>query len=401
MRTSTWGLMLTVGLASAGCGLEPLPKLGETGSPGSTDTGASGVVELGALRIEPAPLAFGVVPLDEQAVQSVILTNTGEDPLIVRQANLVEEGAFEIVATTTLPLQLEEGGEVVVEVGFTPTAAETYSGALSLDVNTLDEPYVLDITGAGEGAVIDTGDDGGGSGTTAPTGGLEVAPTAVDFGEVATNIVGSFDVQLTNTHDDNILIQQINASSSEFGYRSGAGITLPQVIAPDETRTLTLTFGPNEERGYSGTVDLSLDVSGEADSLSIPVQGVGVEPPCDLCQPVVSVSPNPFQVNVPLGCSGTETATITNVGDVDMIITDVYVTNGLPACGTLSLSGTTSATLPPGGSIAVSVDFEATATLCTEIPSLARDQNVLHILQNSAQPDYTVEVNAFATCLNP
>jgi hypothetical protein len=36
--------------------------------------------------------------------------------------------------------------------------------------------------------------------------------------------------------------------------------------------------------------------------------------------------------------------------------------------------------------------------LCTERPNLSRDFNILHIANNSGQPDYTVEMSAFATC---
>ena len=36
--------------------------------------------------------------------------------------------------------------------------------------------------------------------------------------------------------------------------------------------------------------------------------------------------------------------------------------------------------------------------LCTESSNLSRDINVLHIQNNSGQPDYTVEMQGFATC---
>jgi len=399
MRHQATLLLAAFAALSTGCGLDPLPKLSDSGKAGQ-DSGQSDVVQLGDLRIEPAVLAFGVQPLDAQAADSVVLTNTGDDAIIIRQASLDGHVAFEVISTTTLPIQLEKGGEVVVEVGFTPTAADTYASDLVLDVNSLEEPYVLEVTGAGEGAIVDTGDTD--TDTDPPAGDLVPSPTSVDFGDVPTNRAGSVDVTITNSHSDNILIQQINGSTGEFSYQGGGDITLPQVVTPDESRTLTLTFEPNEERGYSGTVDLTLDVGGSAGELSIPVQGVGIEPPCDLCQPVVNISPNPIQINEPIGCSATQAITVTNSGDVDLIVTDAHVTNDvIITCGTLSLSGTTSATVAPGASMGLTITFDATARLCTEFPNLARDQNILHIANNSAQPDYKAEVNAFATCLNP
>jgi hypothetical protein len=391
-------LRLTVIAALAcGCGLDPLPKLKDSGA-SSVDSGQSNVVQLGDLRIEPATLAFGVAALNEQATDSVLLSNTGDNAIIVRQAYLEGDATFELISSTTLPAQLEGGGEVLVEVGFTPTAAESYTSLLTLDVNSLDEAFVMDVSGAGEGAVIDTGDTD--TDTDPPVGELVAAPTSADFEDVPTNRAEAYDITLTNNHSDNILIQQINGSSGEFGYQGGGEIILPQVLTPDESRVLTLTFEPNEERAYSGTVDLTLDVSGNPGTLSIPVQGVGIEPPCDLCQPVVNVSPNPIEVRTLWGCDASQAVTVTNTGDVELVVTDAYVTNdSFVECGTLSLSGTTTATVPPGSSFGLTIDFAATATACTEIPSLSRDANILHLTNNSGQPDYKVEVNAFATCL--
>jgi hypothetical protein len=91
---------------------------------------------------------------------------------------------------------------------------------------------------------------------------------------------------------------------------------------------------------------------------------------------------------------------ITNIGDQDLEISDITVTNdSLIACGTFSLgSGATSASLTPGASTTIDVTFDATVPLCTERPNLSRDFNILHIANNSGQPDYTVEMSAFATC---
>lgn len=378
-----------------GCqGLEPITiKKGNTDT--GLDSGTPNIVQIGDLRIEPGSVAFGIVALESTATESIVVSNTGSDELIVRQTDLEGDDTFSVSSTTSFPIQLAGNDEIVVDVSFTPLAAEAYTAGIQLDVNTLDEPFVIELTGAGEGADIDTGDtDNPGAGE------LEVAPTSVDFGEVPTNQAGSVEVVLTNTHSDNVLIQQIIGNPSEFGYQPGGDITLPQVLGPGESRVLELTFDPANETPYSGEVSLTLDVSGTASSLVIPVQGVGVEPPCEICAPIVSVSPNPISITAPLGCTQSETVSITNVGDMDLEITDISVTNdSLIACGTFSLgSGSTRATLSPGDSTTIEVVFDATAPLCTERPNLARDANIFHIANNSGNPDYTVEMSAFATC---
>jgi len=387
-------LLLLVPLLGLGCqGLEPLPKIGDSGATGGGE-GSSDVVELGDLRIAPGSVNFGVVGLGEESVQTVVLTNTGTDAIILRQATLEGDSPFQY-STSTLPLQLDGSGEVAIDVTFAPEAAENYTAGLSLDLNSLDEPYVVEISGAGEGAIVDTGD----TDTDPPTGELVASPSSVNFGDVPTNQAGSYDVVITNTHTDNILIQQIVGNPSEFGYQLGGEVTLPQVIAPDESRTLTLTFDPATETPHSGTVELTLDVSGTSSALSIPVQGVGVEPPCSICAPIVSVSPQPLEVRAPLGCEQSASAAITNVGDQDLVISDIYLTNGSWACGTFTLTGgSTTATLSPGSSTNIEVTFTANAPLCSESSDFARDVNVLHIQNNSGQPDYQAELSGYATC---
>ena len=390
-------LTLLVAFVATACqGLEPI-TLKKGGKDSGMDSGAPNVVQLGDLRIEPATVAFGIVPLNDTASDSIVLSNTGSDELIFRQSTLEGDSQFAVTSATSFPAQLAGGEEIIFELSFTPDAAESYSAGLSVDVTVLDEPYVIEVTGAGEGADIDTGDT---DTDDPPVGELAAEPSSVDFGEVPTNRAGSVEVMITNTHTDNILIQQVVGNPSEFGYQPGGDITLPQVIAPGESRMLELTFDPVSETAYSGDVTLSLDVSGTAGTLVIPVQGTGVEPPCEICAPIVSVSPNPISVTAVLGCNESETVSITNVGDQDLEITDITVTNdSLIACGTFSLgSGATSATLSPGASTTIDVVFDATAPLCTERPNLARDANIFHVENNSGQPDYTVEMSAFALC---
>ena len=138
-------------------GLEPITI--KKGNPDTgLDSGTPNVVQLGDLRIEPASVAFGVVALESTATQSIVVSNTGSDELIVRQAGLEGDDTFSVSSTTSFPTQLAGSDEVVVDVSFTPLAAEAYTAGIQLDVNTLDEPFVIELTGAGEGADIDTGD---------------------------------------------------------------------------------------------------------------------------------------------------------------------------------------------------------------------------------------------------
>ena len=115
-----------------GCqGLEPITI--KKGNPDTgLDSGTPNVVQLGDLRIEPASVAFGVVALESTATQSIVVSNTGSDELIVRQAALEGDDTFSVSSTTSFPTQLAGSDEVVVDVSFTPLAAGRFSSELQL-----------------------------------------------------------------------------------------------------------------------------------------------------------------------------------------------------------------------------------------------------------------------------
>ena len=96
-------LALTTLLVSGCQGLEPI-TLKKGGSDTGADTGTSGSVIVGDLEIAPAEVSFGVVGLAETATQTVVLSNLGEDDLIVRQASIDGDSQFNVSAATGLPV---------------------------------------------------------------------------------------------------------------------------------------------------------------------------------------------------------------------------------------------------------------------------------------------------------
>lgn len=405
------GMLLPLVLAS--CGLAPLKIQDSAADAGAENSG--GDVVIGDLRISPAELDFGEVELGERAVQTVILKNIGDEGIVVRRAQLDGDAAFAVESTTSLPIELQGGGEVIVELAFSPEGTDGAEATLSLDAATLSEPYAVPISGrgidpsaSGDGASDGgggTGSDGGGTGSDGGgSGPVSITPSSITFTTVEVGGIVYADARITNTSSDDLLLTGISGSPSEFSYRRGGEITLPQVFSPGSSRNLSLSWAPATPGTRSGSVNLTFQ---QADSTEhyeeISVSGTATEPSCTICAPILNVTtndtPTTLVVRELISCTRSENVTLSNVGDLDLPITNIYITNDFIAtCGTFSLSGNSPQTLAPGGSMGFTVTYTATES-CLEVPVASLDTNMLHIVNGSAVSDYTIAVSGSATCL--
>ena len=122
---------------------------------------------------------------------------------------------------------------------------------------------------------------------------------------------------------------------------------------------------------------------------------------CDVCSGIISVDTggDPYTLDSFVsifGIPATETVVISNIGDMDLSVSDVYVNNDtVSTCGDFSIAGWRGATVLAAGDTArFEVSYRATS-VCVEVPLTAFDENVIHILSDDpSQPDYVIELSA-------
>jgi hypothetical protein len=101
---------------------------------GATQTFALQLNASGALlSANTASVAFGNVSLNTQATQAVILTSTGTQPVTVSAVTLAGTGFT--LSGVTLPVTLNPGQSLTVNVAFLPVAAGLITGQLSVSSN--------------------------------------------------------------------------------------------------------------------------------------------------------------------------------------------------------------------------------------------------------------------------
>ncbi|HEU4401578.1 MAG TPA: choice-of-anchor D domain-containing protein, partial [Candidatus Polarisedimenticolia bacterium] len=209
-----------------------------------------------ALSVTPAALDFGDVRVGRQALLQVTLRNTGSAGLTIDSLALAPAGdpAFAIVTPPALPIALAPGGEQVINVGFSPSAAGPVTGALVVGSATAG---VRSVPLAGNGVV----------------GSLSVTPTALDFGNVNLGASAARSVTLRNTGsvDLNVLSVALSiASSSAFSVGALGSSPLP----PGGLTTFDVTFAPTSSGPATGAVEIVTD-GGLA---TVTLSGYGVVP---------------------------------------------------------------------------------------------------------------------------
>ena len=97
----------------------------------------------------PASLAFGTRPLNTIATVSVLVTNTGKNPLVISSATATSP--FATVGLGTCSTAVAAGRTCKLNVTLTPTARTSYVGTLTVvSSNATNSPRTVALTGTGK-----------------------------------------------------------------------------------------------------------------------------------------------------------------------------------------------------------------------------------------------------------
>jgi hypothetical protein len=113
------------------------------GAPKSNSTSAS----TSSLTTSATHLSFGNVDLGQNSAQTVTITNTGTSSVTI--ANVSISGAGYAASGVPAGEILAPGKTVTLDVTFTPSAAGTLAGSVTLMSNATNSPATVSLNGAG------------------------------------------------------------------------------------------------------------------------------------------------------------------------------------------------------------------------------------------------------------
>ncbi len=299
-----------------------------------------------ALSASTTNLNFGTAPVNgAPQKQTVTITNIGTDTL--ENPQIAVTGAIVFAISGKQCGTLSPGNVCTVTVGFAPTAAQSYTGQLSVS-----------FTGSGQQATQLLIALTGMGGTGTPTAG--VSPLSILFPAQAVNSQAAPQtVTVANSGTAPLTISGATLTGSgatafAISAAGGAGCTGSNAtVAVGGTCTLTLTFSPASAGSFAAALTIS-DNAANSPQI-IPVQGSGTSPSLAIAPMSAAFGTNTMGI-----ASSAVPITIANSGTSTIQISSVTLTG--TGAADFSAPNNCVPVVAAGKSCTISVSFNPTQT---------------------------------------
>ena len=247
------------------------------------------------------------------APEPVTVTNTGAAPLTITGIAVTGDSA-DFSSTGCESATLQPGDTCTIQVIFTPTAAGTRTGTLTVGGNVSCNQLNVALSGTG----------------VAPP--VSVDPTAISFGGTPLGSASDpWPVSVTNT------------TAAKVTFTTPFTVTGPFAIA-DNTCTggslaasnacvLNVKFSPAQRGAATGTLKFGYQAGSQSGTRTVELSGTGQTPATD----TLSATALSFSATVEGQLSAVQTVTLTNSGDLELTGISVWTSAGYQSssnCGT-------------------------------------------------------------------
>jgi len=297
-------------------------------SSGALNVALTGSGTLGVATVSPTSLTYA----DQQvattsAAKAVTVTNTGNRKLTFSSVGIAVGGANFAQANDCATVA--PGAKCTLTVTFTPSAAGSQTGTLSLTHDGVDGTTLVDLSGVGRVQ-------------TASLSTPSFAATPVNSNSTAT-------ATLSNTGIGPLAVTVPGAGSVAGAGYSFASTTCGVSVAVGSSCAVTVRFAPTSTASASGTLTLATGAGNQAVSFgSTGIQGYATISPS-------SLTFSPQQTNT---TSAVQVVTVTNTGTDTLSFSGVGIAEGTGHFG----QSNGCASVPVNGSCTASVTFTPTAT---------------------------------------
>jgi hypothetical protein len=206
------------------------------------------------LAATPSSASFGSVVTGTSNSQTIKLSNAGSASVTISQASV--SGSGFTLTGITVPLTIAAGSSATFNVAFTPSAAGSVTGAVSLVSNAPNAPLTIALSGTGVTATF-----------------LFTAnPTSLSFGSVNLGSNSLLSASLTNTGNSNVTISGVTVSGAGF---FASGVTSGTTLTPNQAVTLSVTFAPASAGSLTGSVSVASNATNSPTTIAL--SGTGVQ----------------------------------------------------------------------------------------------------------------------------
>ncbi len=286
-----------------------------------------------ALVVEPNPIDFGLLFVDQQASGPVVLRNDGGQALLIEGIALIDgAGPFSIDTGGAGPWNLDPGQQIQITASYAPVAQGSHQDVMRILSDSPDSPTLVDLLGSASPAPV-----------------IVVDPFEVDFGEVQLGQVGQMFFDIRNTGGSPLVVGQIELlGGGEFAVLQQA---VPD-IGPDSSARVDVTYSPVGAVGAdSGLVRLTCNDPIQAEVL-VSLSGIGTDP--ELVLEPAQIDFGPIYQGF---TAGPQLVTVRNGGFGTLEVTDIRLAIGSNPDYVMQNPPALPASLTPGQSVQVELYF--------------------------------------------
>jgi len=280
--------------------------------------------------------SFGDVEIGSSSTHTMSVGNAGDANLVIGNLNGLA-APFTIVSDGCSGATVVPGSSCGVSVRFKPTTTATSADTLFVPSNDPDQ------------ATINVNFNG--SGTSAPVPDIAVSGNG-SFGNVETGSNSTQSLTVSNAGDANLVIGNLFGLAAPFTIMTDS--CTGRTLAPAASCGISVQFTPTTTSTSSDTLVIPSNDPVEA-NFTVSYSGSGTSAPV----PDIAVIGNGALGDVEIGSSATQSITVSNAGDANLVIGNLY---GLVAPFSTVSDGCSGTTLTPAGSCTVSVRFAPSAT---------------------------------------
>jgi hypothetical protein len=284
--------------------------------------------------VAPGSLTFANQTLGtSSAAQSIVVTNTGANPITVSAVTPVGDFA-QTNNCTTAPVPIE--GSCTINVTFSPTVGGNRSGTLTISDNAQGNPHIVSLSGTGMAGVA------------------HLSASSLDFTALTVGTASSVQtITVTNSGNGVLTIASVR-TTGDFAQTNNCS----SVAADGGTCAIQLTFTPTSSGTRTGTLILTDTAVDSPQSVSLVGSGI------DFVMPSSGGS-----ATIKAGATATYQLSISPVGGT-FSSSVTLVCAGVPAFSTCTVNP---ASVTPGADpAAVTVTIKTTGTTALlSVPGVA------------------------------
>ncbi len=271
-------------------------------------------------------LSFGNVDVGKTLSKTLTISNTGNTPL-----NVTSISYNNSVFSGNWSGSISAGSSQDVTVTFAPSAAQTYSGTLTVNCDKTSGTNTASL-------------DGTGTQTQQQTKIISLSGN-LSFGNVDVGKTSSKTLTISNTGNSALNITSINYNNSVFsGSWNGS-------IPAGSSQDVTITFAPLAAQTYSGTLTVNCDKTSGTNTASLDGTGTQIQQQTK----IISLSGNLSFGNVIIGQTQSSTLTISNNGNSPLTVSSITTPFRF------SVGGGYASPIAAGSSINITVYFSPTS----------------------------------------